>query len=292
LVQGKPTIEGLLSGVWALDAEPDANAIKWLALPALFGVNGFAMTRAGATVLARTDGEEDAPLFVWHRYGEGLSAVLATGETWAWQMMADTEDVSHERFWRQLARNLVTRVPEPVTLVSGGEDVVVDEDRVLQFVVHDSLFNAREGLSVDVTIKTDKGGLVHLPVTESLEEPGAYTAEFVAEVSGLYQLVVTGRDAQGLQVGQMETAILSHPDLREYASPRYDPTFLKAMAQKTSGAFVELDDLADLAARIPWTDHSNAVLDRFALWHWPPFYGLLVVMMGVEWYLRRKKGQP
>ncbi|MFT5366438.1 MAG: putative membrane protein [Candidatus Latescibacterota bacterium] len=292
LVQGKPTIEGLLSGVWALDAEPDANAIKWLALPALFGVNGFAMTRAGATVLARTDGEEDAPLFVWHRYGEGLSAVLATGETWAWQMMADTEDVSHERFWRQLARNLVTRVPEPVTLVSGGEDVVVDEDRVLQFVVHDSLFNAREGLSVDVTIKTDKGGLVHLPVTESLEEPGAYTAEFVAEVSGLHQLVVTGRDAQGLQVGQMETAILSHPDLREYASPRYDPTFLKAMAQKTSGAFVELDDLADLAARIPWTDHSNAVLDRFALWHWPPFYGLLVVMMGVEWYLRRKKGQP
>jgi len=292
LVQAKPTIEGLLSGVWALDADPKTNAVKWLDLPALFGNNGFAQTRAGATVLARTDDEKDAPLFVWHRYGEGLSAVLATGETWAWQMMADQADVSHERFWRQLARFLVTRVPQPITLVSGGDDVVVGEERVLQFMLRDSLFTAREGLSVDVTLKTGQNTQVHLPVTESLEEPGVYTASFVAEVPGLHQLEVTGRDAKGLAVGKMETAILSHPDLREYVSPRYDPQFLKTMAQKTGGEFIALDNLDDLAAKIPWTDHENAVLDRFALWHWPPFYIVLVVMMGTEWYLRRKQGQP
>jgi uncharacterized membrane protein len=292
LVQAKPTIEGLLSGVWALDADPNANAMKWLDLPALFGNNGFTQTRAGATVLARTDDKKEAPLFVWHRYGEGVSAVLATGETWAWQMMADQTDVSHERFWRQLARFLVTRVPQPVTLMAGGEDVVVGEERVLQFMVRDSLFRAREGLSVDVTLKTDQNKQIHLPVIESLDEPGVYTASFVAEVPGLHQLVVTGRDAHGVEVGKMETAILSHPDLREYVSPRYDPQFLKTMAQKTGGAFIALDDLDDLAAQIPWTDHENAVLDRFALWHWPPFYMVLVVMMGAEWYLRRKQGQP
>ncbi|MBT4137693.1 MAG: hypothetical protein HOE48_07250 [Candidatus Latescibacteria bacterium] len=292
LVQGKPTIEGLLSGVWALDAEPDVNAMKWLELPALFGVNGFSMTRAGATVLARTDGEENAPLFVWHRYGDGLSAVLATGETWAWQMMSDNEDVSHERFWRQLARSLVTRVPDPVAWVSGDEDLIVDEYRVLQFILRDSLFNAREGLAVDVTMKTEDGARVHLPVTESLEVPGVYSAEIAAKVSGLHQVTVTGRDADGHQVGQMETALLSHPDLREYASPRYDPTFLKSISQKTGGEFYALDDLDDLAAKIPWTDQANAVLDRFELWHWPPFSGMLVVLMGLEWYLRRKRGQP
>lgn len=292
LIQGKPTIEGLLSGVWALDAEPGVNAMKWLALPALFGVNGFAMTRAGATVLARTDGEEDAPLFVWHRYGEGLSAVLATGETWAWQMMSDHDDVSHERFWRQLARSLVTRVPEPIAWISGHDDLVVDEDRILQFMLRDSLFNAREGVAVDVTVKTDDGARVHLPVTESLEEPGVYSAEFATKVPGLHRVVVTGRDASGEAVGQMETALLSHPDLREHASPRYDPTFLKSISNKTGGAFFALEDLEDLATQIPWTDHANAVLDRIALWHWPPFYGMLVVLMGIEWYLRRKRGLP
>ncbi|MGA1197831.1 MAG: glutamine amidotransferase, partial [Candidatus Latescibacterota bacterium] len=192
LIQAKPTIEGLLSGVWALDADPNANAMKWLELPALFGNNGFTQTRAGATVLARTDDEKDAPLFVWHRYGEGVSAVLATGETWAWQMMADQDDVSHERFWRQLARFLVTRVPQPVTLMSGGEDVVVGEERVLQFMVRDSLFVAREGLLVDVTLKTGPNTQIPLPVIESLEEPGVYTASFVAEVPGLHLLAVTG----------------------------------------------------------------------------------------------------
>lgn len=292
LIQAKPTIEGLLSGVWALDAEPDANATKWFELPALFGANAFSMTRAGATVLARIDGEETAPLFVWHRYGEGLSAVLATGETWAWQMMADEEDISHERFWRQLARAMVTRVPDPVAWVSGGEDVVIDEERMFKFMVRDSLFVAREGLSVDVTVKTDNGAVIHLPVTESLEEPGVYTTTFATDIPGLHHIAVTGRDAQGHQVGQMETAVFSHPDLREYASARYQPQFLEAIAQKTGGAFFELGDLDELAAHIPWTDQSNAVVERFSLWHWPPFYGVLVVVMGVEWYVRRRRGQP
>lgn len=292
LTQAKPTIEGLLSGVWTLDAEPNVNEMKWLDLPALFGVNGVAMTRAGATVLAQADDEAESPLFVWHRYGEGLSAVLATGETWAWQMMAEKDDVSHERFWRQLARSLVTRVPEPLTLVSGGEDVVVDETRVLKFVVRDSMFDAREGLSVDVTMKTDTGTLVHVPVSESIEDPGLYTAEFVADVPGLHHMSVVARDTKGDQIGQMETAILSRSDLREYESPKYNPQFLKDLSQKSGGAFIELSDLDDLASRIPWTDHTNAVLDRFALWHKPPFYVVLVLLMCVEWYLRRKQGHP
>jgi uncharacterized membrane protein len=291
LAQARPTIEGLLSGVWALDTDPQANAIKWLALPALFGINGFTMTRTGATVLART-GPDDAPLFVWHRYAEGLSAVLATGETWAWQMSTQDTDMSHERFWRQLARALVTRVPEPVVLVSGGEDLVTHEARLLKFAIRDSLFNPREGLSVDVTMKASNGLPMHLPVAESLEEPGVYTAEILAESAGLNALSLVAQDDLGNGVGKFETAILSHPDLREYASPRYDAAYLRALAEKTGGAFLELENLDNLAQQIPWTDHANSVLDRYPLWHWPPLYGLLAVSMGLEWFLRRKRGQP
>lgn len=289
----RPTIEGVLSGVWALDSDAARNARVWADLPALFGANAFAMTRVGASVLATVDGAGAAdgqPLFAWQRYGEGMCAALATGETWQWQMMTPEGDGSHARFWRQLARALVTRASEPVALAEGGGDVVVGGAHDLRFVVRDSLFSRREGLSVDIEA-TGADGRVHaLPVTELMAETGAYTAAFRPESAGVYRVQLAARDADGVEVGRLETAVLAHPDDREFAGPRYDPAFLRRIAAHTGGAFFTLDDLDDLVARIPWTDSQNTVTDRFALWHRPSFYGVLALLFVVEWYLRRKGG--
>ncbi|MDE2829808.1 MAG: hypothetical protein OXN20_06800, partial [Gemmatimonadota bacterium] len=75
-------------------------------------------------------------------------------------------------------------------------------------------------------------------------------------------------------------------------SARYNPDFLKRLSAHTGGKFIELDALDELAEQIPYTDQAHARLDRFPLWHFPPFYILLVLLLGVEWYLRRKRGEP
>ncbi|MDP6039517.1 MAG: glutamine amidotransferase, partial [Candidatus Latescibacteria bacterium] len=292
----KPTIEGLLSGVWSLDEDAATNAEKWANLSALYGVNAFASVRAGATVMAKVEAESEAadgqPLFAWQRYGEGLSAVLATGETWPWQMMEDIADATHERFWRQLTRLLATRVPEPVTMVDGGEDAVVEEVRLLKFMVRDSLFEPREGLAVEVQVTGADGGIVNLPVSESIAEMGAYTATLQAKEAGLYHVALTARDAEKTEVGRLDAAVLAQADDREFLSPRYNPDFLKRLASHTGGQFLTLNELDQLAEKIPWTDSAHARLDRFPLWHRPPFYVVIVLLLCAEWYLRRTQGEP
>ena len=294
--RAKPTIDGLLSGVWSLSDNAEANAERWANLAALYGVNAFAAVRAGATVMATVDADADAvdgqPLFAWQRYGEGLSAALGTGETWPWQMMQSGEDVAHERFWRQLARLLVMRVPEPVTMIHSGEDVLVGEMRELQFAVRDSLFEPREGLSVDVRVETENGGVVTLPVSESIAEVGSYTAVFEPVEPGLHRITLTARGATGEDVGRLDAAVLARADQREFETARYNPDFLRRLSAHTGGQFFALDDLDQLAEQIPWTDNAHARLDRFPLWHRPPFYILLVLLLCVEWYLRRKRGEP
>ncbi len=291
-----PTIEGMLSGIWALDSDPERDGAIWDGLPELFGVNRFVMTRAGATVLARVKGTsgkfEGQPLFAWQRYGEGTCAVLATGETWQWQMLTENGDDTHERFWRQVVRGLVKDVQAPISLVSGGEELTVGDTRRLAFLVRDSLFTAREGLATEVRLTDPDGNDLHLPVEESISEAGMYSVEFDPERAGMHLAHLSARDAQGNVVGSLEEAVMVHSDHREFQNARYNPSFLKAIAAHSGGAFTTLEELDELAAKIPWTDNESEHLDRFHLWHFPPFYFAVVILLAVEWYLRRTKGQP
>ena len=55
---------------------------------------------------------------------------------------------------------------------------MVGDIRDLKFVVRDSLFEPREGLSVDVQVELPNGGSVRLPISESIAEVGAYACDF------------------------------------------------------------------------------------------------------------------
>ena len=48
------------------------------------------------------------PLLVTQNYGRGRTAVFATSGSWRWQMQQPLEDMSHEMFWQQMLRWLVS----------------------------------------------------------------------------------------------------------------------------------------------------------------------------------------
>ena len=292
----RPTIEGLLSGVWGLGADPFQNEAAWTGLPELHGLNRLAATRTGATVLARTASSsaalDDRPLFARQRYGEGTGAVLATGATWPWRLLAEEEDSFHGPFWRRLVRDLLKDVPEPVLLVAGAEEMHVGNQRRLEFLVRDSLFVRREGLATRVELTEVDGTVRALPVEESIEETGLYAVEFSPREPGMHLLELTAQDPGGAPLAALEQVVLVHPDDRELRHSRYDPTFLREIAARSGGRFYSLEDLDQLPAQIPRTHSQQQRRDRFHLWHLPIFYLALVLLFASEWYLRRKQGQP
>ena len=110
--------------------------------------------------------------------------------------------------------------------------------------------------------------------------------------AGLHPLELSARDEQGRIVAVLQEALLVRPDYRELENARYNPELLRAIAARTQGEFVELAELATLPDKIPWTDVESQRLERFHLWHFPPFYALVVLALALEWYSRRKRGQP
>jgi uncharacterized membrane protein len=290
-----PTVEGFLSGVWSLDTDPETNEWLWTGLPEIFGVNRFPLVRAGATESARAAGpgdDRDRRLFVAQRYGAGVCAVLATGETWQWHLQMDPADTVHDRFWRQMIRSLVQNVPPPVVMRSPADEPTAGDETRIDFLVRDALFDKREGMRTAVRVTPPMRPPVDLPVEESIAESAVYTAAFAPAAPGPHRLTLTAKNDAGETVAELETALHVQPDLREYRNAAFAPDFLRAVADESGGAFYTLDRLAELADTIPRTAGDDSRRIVIHLWNFPGFFILIALLFSIEWYLRRRYGQP
>lgn len=289
--QVQPTLEGEIGGALSLDPSATVSRELWDEMPPLSGLNEFSATRPGATVAAEAFQEgQTQPLYVYHRFGEGRVAALATGTTWLWKMQRPPGDTTHERIWKQLMRDLVRESPDPVRMTGRRDAYAVDELHELEFQVRDQRFEPREALQIHLESTAPSGDVRRLPVEESLERPGIYRAAWRPEAVGDYGLRLTARTESGEVIGELEDRLFVREDRAEFFNARPDAAWLTTIAENTGGRAVSLAELPRLAESIPWTPPESLEALRFHLWHWPPFYVALVTMLCVEWFLRRRRG--
>ena len=74
-------------------------------------------------------GGRKLPLLITENYGRGRTAVLATAGTWRWQMSQPLGDTTHDMFWQQLLRWLVSDTPGHV-VASVPRQMLFDDGRV------------------------------------------------------------------------------------------------------------------------------------------------------------------
>lgn len=285
--------EGFLTGIWALKAENKENDMAWAALPPLPGYDELSSPRIGASVLATAATDTAAtpfPFLVQHRYGQGKSAVIATGETWPWHMQTEDENAAHERLWRQLVRSLASDVPEPVSLTTATDSIVTGSETLLSWVVKDKLFKPVEGASLTARVLGPEGEIT-VPLSERLDAPGTYEGDFTPAQPGKHGVVLEGTYADGESQTPVTSALLVESDAREARNARFDPALLQSIAQTTGGRYFPLTELKDVARAITAADREHVSMERVPLWHHPAFYVILALLLCLEWTLRRRWGQ-
>src|SRR5690606_7377944 len=135
----------------------------------------------------------DQPILAWQRYGRGQSFALPVQDTWIWQMHADIplEDQTHEMFWRQLMRWLVSSVPEPV-IASVAADHVAPGDpiRITADVSDDRFTKVNDGRVVAHVTMPD-GSEVEVPMGWTVGRDGEYHGMIPSAQPGLHTVRVT-----------------------------------------------------------------------------------------------------
>jgi hypothetical protein len=292
-----PTSAGRVHAALRLRDTDAASAARWDSLPLLSSVNHLGPLRAGATALLSgrppgpADGGAEVPLLAFQRYGRGMGVVFGVQDSWHWRMDASiaVEDATHATLWRQLLRWMVEGVPEQVDVVASPVRVGPGEPVTLRARVVDSTFVAVSGASVVARVTTPTGAIVEVPMERSLREEGSYTARYVAPERGTYALAAVanvGRDtlrsAPGAMLADDAGADVEQAELRA--------PLLRRIADETGGRYYPLADANKLVDDVTYTESGVTQRDARDLWDAPIVFFALVLLLGLEWAWRRRRG--
>jgi uncharacterized membrane protein len=285
------TPAGVESLITRLVEQPGPNNERWGKLPYLADYQDIGTPKLGAAVLAQysAGGRKDQPLLVTQNYGRGRTAVLATSGTWRWQMQQPLEDQTHEIFWQQTLRWLVTETPGQV-ISSTPKQMLFDESRVrLTVDVRDKSYLPASDAQVEARVMGPQGTSEQIAMKPDPLVPGIYVADYIAAKTGSYLSEFVARRGNE-EVGRDVVTFQRQDGVAENFHTNQNRELLEKLSQQTGGRYWRPDDLGKLTDEIALSEAGITVREARDLWDVPAIFLALLSLRGVEWWLRRKWG--
>jgi uncharacterized membrane protein len=271
-----------------------ASEERWRTLPAPTTYNRVGPLKAGAVALLTGSGTRsgsDRPVLAWQRYGRGQTFALPVQDTWIWQMHADVplEDQTHQLFWRQLLRWLVSGVPHPVTAAVAADHVAPgDAIRITADVSDDRFTKVNDG-HVVAHVTAPDGSESEIPMSWTVGRDGEYHANLPAAGPGLHTVRVTAeRSGRTLVANPVHAFVEERRD--EFFGSQMRAPLLRRIADETGGRFYTAANAASLAEDIAYAGRGATIQEERDLWDMPGVFILLVGLLAGEWVYRRWRG--
>lgn len=282
-----PTPMGDDSFVMRLGPREDNLAI-WEELPPLAGANRLGGASENGFVLAET--EEGDPLLIAGEPG-GRVLAFAADSTWRWVMQGYESE--HRRFWRQVVLWLAqhdkaakgsTRIHldgrrfapgAPVTFAastySAEGEAIADAQWQAKVTLPDG--------SVQTMRLARKGDEMHGQFLQT-DLPGEYVVEVSAE-------------KDGKPLGSADSQFLVYEKDFELSGPTADRALLASLADKTKefgGRMIVPEEVPEFLKEIAKSAEKfeAPVIQKINYWDRPWFFGLIVLLLSVEWFLRKR----
>jgi hypothetical protein len=266
----------------------DENVAVWSRLPPLEGANKVKGVSPGALVLA--DAGTSAPLLVAGNYGNGRVLAFTADSTWRWWMRG--YEAQHKRFWRQtilwLARK--DQATEGAVWVRLAKRRFAPSQRV-EFTVGaqgptgEPLTDAQ--FKAEVVLPDGNRREVRL-MRQDDQLAGSLRETHTA---GDYAIEVTATH-EGASLGSARARFLVFEQDLELDNAAADSSTLESLAAMTGGESLPPEQLSKLLERLATqTDHLEIEQEtKKTYWDTWPLFLMVVVLLGVEWFLRKRWG--
>ncbi len=284
----RPTRIGQLHFALMLAGDRAANTALWEKLPPLDGANRFLRLAPGAVVLAESG--MNKPLLVAQNYGAGRVLAFAGDSTWRWALHG--YDTAHRRFWRQVILWLARKDESS----EGNVWVRMAKRRFAPGQRVEFLVGARSASGEPVTDAKFTAEVI-LPdgsrrplqlVRQDQETAGSFRD---TQPDGDYAIEVTATH-QGEPLGSARSRFLVFKQDLELDNAAADVAAMESLAQMTDGELLAPEQLPDLIERLGrQTSHLEIEQQtKETFWDTWTFFLVLVGLLGVEWFLRKKWG--
>jgi len=302
-------VSDLLAGTEDFLPGPGGEKAPAVSLPPLTGCVRTAGLRAGATALAihptARHGEEPVIVLAALLVGKGRTVAFTADTTWRWHLQLEGTGKASPfaPFWRQMIHHLAHQKVE----TEGAEPGVVGRVKC-QFVEADEL------VEVSAAVRDSDGPVAEATVTvtatlvggdagendgqtftlDPADRPGLYAGNFTPGGGGRYRLRFTAVDKAGASLGT-DTLPLTvggaggeHDRTRRIAE---DDRLLEGIARRSTGRFRYLEsapETVDEILRAAPAAGTSAEARTVRLYNFTAGFLAFVVMMALEWFLRRR----
>jgi uncharacterized membrane protein len=285
------TPSGRDSLITRIDENPDANVARWKKLPYMLSYQEAGTPKPGATVLAEMTiaGHSPLPLLITQKYGRGRTAVLATGSDWTWQMLQPLEDMSHEIFWRQMLRWLVSDTPTRV-VASTPSAVLEDDGHIrLRAEVRDTTYLPTSDAQVQARVVGPDGATETVDLHPDPVEQGVYLADWDAERPGSYVTEVSAHRGQQ-ELGRDVVTFRRENGVAENFHLEQNRELLEKLSSQTGGRYYRPNEVSRLGEDISYSEAGISVRETRDLWDMPVVFFFALLLCCTEWLLRRRWG--
>ena len=284
------TAAGADSMIARLAEDPAQNAERWKKLPYMMNYQDPGKAKPGAaTLLNMSVNNRKMPLLITQNYGRGRTAVLASGGTWRWQMSMALEDQSHEAFWRQLLRWMVTDSPGQI-ITSVPSQMLLDDGRIqISADVRGKDYVPAADARVEAHILGPEGIAAQMEMAPDPNTPGIFRADWNAEKPGPYVAEITAKRGEE-ELGRDVLNFQRMDGVAENFHTEQNRPLLERLASQTGGRYWRPQDLSRLPNEISYSEAGITIRDTKELWNMPAVFLLILLLRSCEWLLRRKWG--
>ncbi|MDC0709863.1 glutamine amidotransferase [Stigmatella sp. ncwal1] len=291
------TPEGLRHPVTALGSGAASTESAWAELPPMAGINST-RARQGATVLLdhpfHTVDGRNAPLVAVWDYGRGRALTLASDASWYWAFTAHRDgspNRAYDRFWSNALRWLV-RDPDLTTLRVTADPPSVEPGRPVGVVISARTSDYQPAQDAQVRVELFSVATQKLVAvqTGTAGVDGVVRLEFPPPEPGPYKLLATAKKGE-TDLGKGEDAVAVRAVGPELSDASVRPALMEQIAKVTGGKSYRLpvDSLPDVPLLDPPVVEVGRAKDQ-PLWDRWYYLVTLVVLLGAEWFARRRFG--
>lgn len=296
-ISAKPTSlqltdKGASESALRLSPDEEQNRRFWTELPpphSLVAVN--ALPGAEVLIEANVDGRQ-RPAMVTRLFGSGRVVYLAFDESWRWRFK--TADLWHQRAWNQLAKYVMPRPfavsDEYVSLDTGSVryDFGATVDVRARLLGLDG--KPATGVSADALVWKEGRIVSTVSLTPDADVPGIYRGRVAALPEGEYEVSVRAAGYSDAALKARSRFVVLPPESGEMTQTSANETLLKQIAAASGGDYLREEELFRLPELLSPLSSGRVVESDTQIWQSYWWFAAIVILLTVEWVLRKRAG--
>ena len=268
-----------------LSDEESSNESLWDDLPPIYWVAPVDR-KPGAEVLMVDPAEESdrgkRPIIARHQYGLGQVLYVGTDNTWRWRR--NVGDLYYTRFWGQVNQRMAQQRfigEDKRTQISLNSQNYLSGDRVRAYArLYQEGYEPWDEEQVRGVYATSDGTQSEVMLKAVVGKPGLYFGEFIAPAAGQYQFYVAPAPETKRDFTVVETTL-------EMAETAMNVGLMEDLATQTGGKFFREEGLYELANSIDAKKVTVPSRMEIELWATPLYFLLIMIVVTIEWILRK-----